>query len=64
MFDYNTSRALQEQRYPASSKSPRDEAEPTHVGRRRRARLPNPEVPTGIAYRLRSLGRRIQHSAR
>lgn len=64
MFDYYTSRALQEQRYPASSRSPRDEAEPTHVGRKHRARLSIPEGLTVIGYRLRSFGRRIQHSTR
>jgi hypothetical protein len=63
MFDYNTSRALQEHRYSPTTKPRGDGSETTGLGLRRR-RFVSSSVMTVIAFRLRSLGRRIQHSTK
>jgi hypothetical protein len=64
MFDYKTSRALQEHRYSPTRKPPRDGTETTGLGSRRRARLLSTNGLTAIAFRLRSIGQRIQHSTK
>lgn len=63
MFDYNTSRALQEHRYSPTTESRGDGTEPTGLGLRR-WRFTSSSVLTVIAFMLRSIGRRIQHSAK
>jgi hypothetical protein len=63
MFDYNTSRALQEHRYPPAPRPRGDGSETPGLGPRKR-RFFNSNVMTEVAFRLRSLGRRIQHSTK
>ena len=63
MFDYSTSRALQEHRYSPATQPRGDGSGTTGLGLRRRRSI-NANVMTEVAFRLRSLGQRIQHSTK